>query len=171
RNISPRTRTLLYRFRGARLDGPFAVVAGYADGHDTYLIALTDRSKFRPLLFGEDENYFYVASEENQIRNRSRFARVWTPEPGAFFIASLKDGLIEAGTERSLDTQNAALADAGGLPDLKDYVRMDADGKEFKEINETISRAYSEKAPGVVVENCKGQAYPHAPMAAQNRSR
>ena len=98
-------RELLYRYRGARLDGPFAVVAGYADGKDTYLVALTDRSKFRPLLFGEDEDYFYVASEENQIRNHSKHAKIWTPEPGAFFIASLRQGMIEPGTERSLDTQ------------------------------------------------------------------
>ena len=82
RNITPAMRDLLYRYRGARLDGPFAVVAGYADGEDTYLVALTDRSKFRPLLVGEDENYFYVASEENQIRNQSPHARIWTPEPG-----------------------------------------------------------------------------------------
>ena len=77
--------------------------------HDTYLVALTDRSKFRPLLVGEDENYFYVASEENQIRNQSKDAKIWTPEPGAFFIASLRQGLIEPGTERSLGTPDVQL--------------------------------------------------------------
>ncbi|MDA4137065.1 MAG: glutamate synthase [Thaumarchaeota archaeon] len=159
RNISQEMRSLLYRYRGARLDGPFAVVAGYADGKDTYLIALTDRSKFRPLLFGEDENYYYVASEENQIRNQSRRAKIWTPEPGAFFIASLRDGLMETGTERSLDTQNAALGNGPRLPELPGFVRIDATGKEFKEINEAISSAYSGRAPGVVVENCTGQRY------------
>ncbi|MDG6998675.1 MAG: glutamate synthase, partial [Nitrososphaerota archaeon] len=51
---------LLSRFRGAKLDGPFAVVAGYCDDNDSYLIALTDRSKFRPLILGEDENCYYV---------------------------------------------------------------------------------------------------------------
>jgi glutamate synthase domain-containing protein 1/glutamate synthase domain-containing protein 3 len=159
RNISPEMRQLLYRYRGARLDGPFAVVAGYADGNDTYLIALTDRSKFRPLLFGEDEDYFYVASEENQIRNQSKSANIWTPEPGAFFIASLKNGLIETGTERSLGTQNAALESGPKMPELPGFVKVDAVGKEFVELNQEISKAYSERAPGVVIENCTGQRY------------
>jgi glutamate synthase domain-containing protein 1/glutamate synthase domain-containing protein 3 len=159
RNISREMRDLLYRYRGARLDGPFAVVAGYADGRETYLVALTDRSKFRPLLFGEDEDYFYVASEENQIRNQSRRAKIWTPEPGTFFIASLKDGLLETGTERSLDTQNAALASSPEPAELPPYPKIDATGKEFREINEKISSAYSARAPGVLVENCTGQRY------------
>ncbi|MGI0092357.1 MAG: hypothetical protein ACREBS_11680, partial [Nitrososphaerales archaeon] len=94
---------LLSKYRGAKLDGPFAVVAGYVDERDSYLIALTDRSKFRPLLLGEDENYFYVASEENQIRNISRHATIWTPDPGSYFIASLNHGLIESGTSRDVN--------------------------------------------------------------------
>jgi len=159
RNISQEMRQLLYRYRGARLDGPFAVVAGYADGKDTFLIALTDRSKFRPLLFGEDESYFYVASEENQIRNQSKDAKIWTPEPGAFFIASLKGGLVESGTERNMDTQNAALASGGKVPELPGFIKMDATGMAFREINETISGAYSGRAPGVIIENCAGQRY------------
>lgn len=159
RNIAPEMRKLLYRYRGARLDGPFAVVAGYADGKDTYLIALTDRSKFRPLLFGEDENYFYVASEENQIRNLSKHAKIWTPEPGAFFIASLREGLLETGTGRSRDTQDAALESGPKLPEFPAFIKVDATGKEFRELNEVISRAYSGRAAGVVIENCTGQRY------------
>lgn len=160
RNLSSEMRELLYRYRGARLDGPFAVVAGYADGDDTYLIALTDRSKFRPLLIGEDEDYFYVASEETQIRNQSKDAKIWTPEPGAFFIASLKRGLLEAGTERALDTQKRALSIADrGSRDMAGLLRVDASGREFTELNEFISDAYSKRAPGVLIENCSGQRY------------
>jgi glutamate synthase domain-containing protein 1/glutamate synthase domain-containing protein 3 len=159
RNISKEMRALLYRYRGARLDGPFAVVAGYADGRDTYLIALTDRSKFRPLLFGEDENYFYVASEENQIRNQSKKAKIWTPEPGAFFIASLREGLVETGTERNTGTQSRALGDNIAAPPLPGFSRIDATGKEFRELNEFIFSACAQKASGVVVENCTGQRY------------
>lgn len=159
RNISKEMRDLLYRYRGARLDGPFAVVAGYADGSDTYLIALTDRSKFRPLLFGEDENYFYVASEENQIRNQSKDAVVWTPEPGAFFIASLRQGIIETGSERSIDTQSKALSHGPTPSDFPGSARVDATGKAFRELNDLIASAYSRREPGIVIENCTGQRY------------
>ena len=160
RNITPAMRDLLYRYRGARLDGPFAVVAGYADGEDTYLVALTDRSKFRPLLVGEDENYFYVASEENQIRNQSRHARIWTPEPGAFFIASLRQGMIEPGTDRSLDTQTSAVTWTSPPPRAGNALRtIDASEKGFREINESIKEAHSRAEPGIVLENCTGQRY------------
>ncbi|MDA4113862.1 MAG: glutamate synthase [Thaumarchaeota archaeon] len=160
RNITPTMRDLLYRYRGARLDGPFAVVAGYADGEDTYLVALTDRSKFRPLLVGEDENYFYVASEENQIRNQSKHARIWTPEPGAFFIASLRQGMIVPGTERSLDTQTSALTWTAPPPQPGQELRkVDASEKGFREINESISAAHSRDEPGIILENCTGQRY------------
>lgn len=159
RNISAELRALLYRYRGARLDGPFAVVAGYADGKDTYLVALTDRSKFRPLLFGEDDDFVYVASEESQIRTLSARAKVWTPEPGSFFIASLREGIIETGTKRSLDTQSSVLNSSNRPGDFPGFVRLDATGKGFREINETISTAHSSSAPGVLIENCAGQRY------------
>ena len=159
RNISPAVRDLLYRYRGARLDGPFAVVAGYADGEDTYLVALTDRSKFRPLLVGEDERYFYVASEENQIRNQSRNAKIWTPEPGAFFIASLRKGLLEPGTNRALETQTSALTTTRPPRPEAKLRKLDATGREFREINESIGEALSGGALGIVIENCTGQRY------------
>jgi glutamate synthase domain-containing protein 1/glutamate synthase domain-containing protein 3 len=159
RNLSKDVKALLYKYRGARLDGPFAVIAGYADGDDLYLIALTDRSKFRPLLAGEDENYFYLASEENQIRNQSKDAKIWTPEPGAFFIASLRKGLIEPGTDRDLGIQNSALGWPNPSPTTSGLRRIDADGRGFKEINEEISAAYSRGEHGIVIENCAGQRY------------
>jgi len=159
RNLSSQVKELLYRYRGARLDGPFAVVAGYADGDDTYLIALTDRSKFRPLLAGEDESYFYLASEENQIRNQSPHAKIWTPEPGAFFIASLNRGLIVPGTDRDLGVQSSALAWSGPAGQTVGFKTVDATGKEFDEINREISSAISLGERGLVIENCRGQRY------------
>jgi len=159
RNLSKYVKDLLYRYRGARLDGPFAVIAGYADRDDVYLIALTDRSKFRPLLAGEDENYFYLASEENQIRNQSKHAKIWTPEPGAFFIASLRKGLIEPGTDRDLGTQNSALDWPTSSLGASSFTRIDANGLGFKEINEEISAAYTRGEQGIIAENCTGQRY------------
>lgn len=159
RNLSPEVKELLYRYRGARLDGPFAVVAGYADSKDTYLIGLTDRSKFRPLLAAEDEEYFYLASEENQIRNQSPEARIWTPEPGAFFIASIKNGLIEPGTDRDRDVQTLALTWPRSIEADRNLRKVDARNMEFKEINREVSEAYSRGETGLVVENCRGQRY------------
>jgi glutamate synthase domain-containing protein 1/glutamate synthase domain-containing protein 3 len=159
RNVSDETKELLYRYRGARLDGPFAVVAGYADGDDVYLIALTDRFKFRPLLVGEDDDCFYLASEENQIRNQSPRARIWTPEPGAFFIASLKKGIIAAGTTRDPAIQASALSAPSQMGDAADIRRVDAAGREFDEINREIASAISKGERGIAIEGCSGQRY------------
>jgi glutamate synthase domain-containing protein 1/glutamate synthase domain-containing protein 3 len=171
RNLSRQVKELLYRYRGARLDGPFAVVAGYADGSDTYLIALTDRSKFRPLLAGEDGDYFYLASEENQIRNQSPHAKIWTPEPGAFFIASLTKGLIEPGTDRELGTQNSALGWSGSQVQTSGLRTVDASGKEFKENNEVMTRPLSKGEKGLVIENCRGQRYPGIGVSTRSGGR
>lgn len=90
-------RSLLQRYRGAQLDGPFTVVAGHSSGDDAFLIGLVDRSKFRPIVVGEDEERIYIASEECQIRSVSPEAKVWTPEPGRVVLASVNRGLMEAG--------------------------------------------------------------------------
>ncbi len=64
-------RRLIHKFRGAQLDGPFTVVAGYGTSSESYLLALIDRSKFRPIVVGEDHDRYFVASEECQIRSIS----------------------------------------------------------------------------------------------------
>lgn len=174
RQFSPEVRRLLIRYRGARLDGPFAVAAGYCDGKDTYLLALTDRSKFRPLLVGEDEERFFVASEENQIRNLSPDAVVWAPEPGSFFLASVKKGVLEPGTKRkiyshrpggstpgatSLETTQAGhgarsdSASQGAIP------TMDSSGVGFSEINDFLRKAYLSGSEGARIDNVSGQRY------------
>jgi glutamate synthase domain-containing protein 1/glutamate synthase domain-containing protein 3 len=175
RQFSPEVRRLLIRYRGARLDGPFAVVAGFSDGDDTYLLALTDRSKFRPLLVGEDGDRFYVASEENQIRNLSKDAVVWAPEPGSFFLASVKKGILEPGTKRKIYSFQSGGSMSGVASSLGAYARpiqgnpappqstsavtLDSSGLGFGEINEFLRKAYRSGSDSVRIDNVSGQRY------------
>ena len=175
RQFSPEVRKLLIRYRGARLDGPFAVVAGFCDGNDTYLLALTDRSKFRPLLVGEDDGRFYVASEENQIRNLSKDAVVWAPEPGSFFLASVKKGILEPGTKRKIYSFQSGGSVSGVASAFGSYSRpqresvasrsadsvatLDSSGVGFSEINEFLRKAYRAGSESVRIDNVSGQRY------------
>jgi glutamate synthase domain-containing protein 1/glutamate synthase domain-containing protein 3 len=163
RDISEDTLRLLLKYKSARLDGPFAVVAGYSDGTDTYMIALTDRSKFRPILIGEDEYCYYVASEENEIRSISRHARVWTPAPGSFFIASVNKGIIEYGRSGNIDVQHNAFNASQSVEEQKNSnaseYDLDASGTGFKEINEFIFRAKKLGWDRVRITNVNGQRY------------
>ncbi len=139
---SPETKLeLLSKYRGAKLDGPFAVVAGYVDDNDVYLIALIDRSKFRPIVIGEDEHNFYVASEENQIRILSPDALVWTPEPGSYFIASVKSGLIASGTRRKLKGRMSE-----PVIHVDPIGSVDAERLTFPQINQEINSAVRERS-------------------------
>ncbi|BBG24098.1 Glutamine--fructose-6-phosphate aminotransferase [Sulfuracidifex tepidarius] len=88
-----------YLYRNARLDGPFTAVIGYDSMDDLYLVGIADRSKFRPAIIGEDDDAFYVASEESEIREVSPNAKIWTLKPGSYFLASLKRGVISRGRE------------------------------------------------------------------------
>jgi glutamate synthase domain-containing protein 1/glutamate synthase domain-containing protein 3 len=160
-NLSPDIRRLLTRYRGARLDGPFAVVAGFSDGDDTYLLGLTDRSKFRPLLVGEDSERFYVASEEVQIRNLSKDATVWAPEPGSFFLASVNKGMLYSGTRRKLPparSTETVTAVASG-PVAGSIAVLDARGVGFSDINELLRKSYRSGKDGVKINNAGGQRY------------
>ena len=152
----------LSHLKGARLDGPFAILAGYEDDEDTYLIALTDRSKFRPLLFGEDENCYFVASEENQIRRISPKAYVWTPEPGSFFIASLRQGLIASGNSRetgaSTNHKGMFSSSSAELP-RQSTETVDASSLDFREINANITEAYERGEEKISFSGLSGQRY------------
>ncbi|MHB1908433.1 MAG: GltB/FmdC/FwdC-like GXGXG domain-containing protein [Nitrososphaerales archaeon] len=143
---------LLSKYRSARLDGPFAVVGGYSDGEDVYLIALSDRSKFRPLIFGEDDEYIYVASEESQIRLISPDAKVWTPEPGRFLIASTNKGVIERGTSESIEP-------APVFETPSSFRKILAQNLSFSEINEIIVEAYRGGEKGIEFLDISGQRY------------
>ncbi len=139
--------------RGAPLDGPFSVVAGYCDGDDIYMLALADRSKFRPLVVGEDGERIYVASEEAEIRTLSSEARVWTVKPGGYLLASLKRGIIHSGREdyelffRSYCTHQAPTH------------AIDAEGMGYAELNRRIREALNNGAREVHVKNVRGQRY------------
>jgi len=144
---------ILSKYKAARLDGPFAVVAGYVDENDSYLVALIDRSKFRPIVIGEDKDYFYVASEENQIRILSPDAKVWTPQPGSFFIASLKNGLVSTGTTRELRERT----EQNLRSDFQHFT--DATGMSFSELKERINSAYQTGSEEASFRNLSGQRY------------
>ncbi|MDW8072838.1 MAG: glutamate synthase [Nitrososphaerota archaeon] len=147
---------LLYKWRGARLDGPFSVIAGFCDGHDVYLLAFADRFKFRPIIVGEDENYVYAASEEAQIRTISADARVWTIEPGDYFLASQKHGIIYPG--RTMYEKYCMLASAT-KPHSPDEESIDASNMNYRMLNQAIHERIELGYRRVDVKNVRGQRY------------
>ncbi len=104
-----------YRTRGCVLDGPYTLIIGYDDGQDIYMIAMADRTKLRPAILGEDEKHIFIASEESQIRIISPDAKIWTLEPGSFFISSLKNGIISSGREKHKNTEKLGIAYEKGI--------------------------------------------------------
>ncbi len=88
-----------YKYRGSVLDGPYTLIISYEDNDDLYMVCLTDNTKLRPVILGEDEHNYYIASEENQIRLINENANVWSMEPGSYFIASMKRGIISSGRQ------------------------------------------------------------------------
>ncbi|MEM4971187.1 MAG: glutamate synthase [Sulfolobales archaeon] len=141
-------------YRNARLDGPFSAVIGYNSGDDLYLIAIADRFKLRPLVLGEDGERIYVASEENQIRELSPNAKVWTLKPGEYFIASLKRGVIRYG--RPLEEINTyspppVFEPEGGFD-------IDARYLGYRELNNEIAKVASHRKV-VRVANVMGHRY------------
>jgi len=158
-----RIRELIIQLRGAQLDGPFTIVAGYCDGQDTYLLGLTDRSKFRPIVVGEDDGRYFVASEEGQIRTLSPEARVWTIEPGSFFLASLKRGIIEPGRrDRELFVGYSVRRDLDRFPQGRPFFAhdvIDTKGLSYAALNESILQVMVEGRREVKVINVQGQRY------------
>ncbi len=141
-------------FRGAWLDGPFSVVAGYCDGEDVYMLALADRSKFRPLVVGEDESRIYVASEEAEIRALSRDADVWTVEPGGVFLATMNRGVLLHGRRHA----RVFYRKAGGGP-LSEAPTIDASGMGYSKINSLIREYFQSGAKEVTLKNVNGHRY------------
>ncbi|MEM1953557.1 MAG: hypothetical protein QXG52_01230 [Candidatus Caldarchaeum sp.] len=139
--------------RGAWLDGPFSVVAGYCDGDDVYMLAMADRSKFRPLVVGEDSRRIYVASEEAEIRALSEEARTWTVKPGGISLASMKRGVIEPGREHV----------AAFFPVVEkrtvagDFI--DAYGLGYSQVNSLVSQLFQKGVKEVNVVNVNGHRY------------
>ena len=105
-------------------------------------------------MLGEDENNYYIASEEIQIRILSKDAKIWTPEPGSFFIASLKSGMISSGTRREISD---ASQDHNMPSNSKDY--FDATSISFSQINQKIQEAFSNRLTDVGFKNVAGHRY------------
>ena len=162
RNLLPSSRIngLLVKYGGCRLDGPFAVVAGYTIGDDTYLLALTDRSKFRPLLIGEDEFYYYIASEENQDQELIKECYSLDTGPGSFFIASVEKGILSKATTRNTLMQETVLKrELDSAVKTEEADHFDATAKSFGEINDFIRASFDKNLGQVRVTNVSGQRY------------
>jgi glutamate synthase domain-containing protein 1/glutamate synthase domain-containing protein 3 len=135
-----------YINRGCALDGPYTLAIGYDDGKDLYLIGLTDNTKLRPSILGEDENNYYIASEEKEIRLINKDAKVWTMEPDSYFIASLKKGIIEYGRK---GIRENALYYASKFD-------IDAEHIEYNKLDNEIMKLNKKN---VTVNNVSGQRY------------
>ncbi|MCM8784893.1 MAG: glutamine amidotransferase family protein [Candidatus Omnitrophica bacterium] len=57
-------KTLRIIYGPALVNGPFAIIVSNSE----YMIGLNDRIKLRPLVAAEDENYYYLSSEESAIK-------------------------------------------------------------------------------------------------------
>ena len=152
-------RDLLYRYRGAELDGPFTIFIGYSDGNDVYLLAVIDRSKFRPVVIGEDDDYIYMASEECQIRMLSPKANIWTPQPGRFVLASMNKGIIESGRDSdTIDSISSDLIQIENSHDISQNI-IDSNGLSSYELNTNIKSVLSDGPKQVNLMNVRGQRY------------
>ncbi len=140
-----------YLYRNARLDGPFTAVIGYDTGDDLFLVGMADRSKFRPAIIGEDEEAFYVASEESEIREVSPSAKVWTLKPGSYFIASLKQGVISKGREEE------EIASFSTPPMTARNFDIDASNLSSAELNAKIEEMSWKKR--IVISGVNGQRF------------
>jgi len=159
--LAASVRKLALAYKGSQLDGPFTVIAGYCDGDDNYMLGLIDRSKFRPIVVGEDDERIYMASEECQIRRLSPDARVWTPEPGRYVLASMKNGIIESGrSDRDYFFPHPGSGlvsisrERTTIPEL-----IDANGIDYHELNEIILNRFRSGEKEVHVVNVSGQRY------------
>ncbi|MFN4227368.1 MAG: class II glutamine amidotransferase [Candidatus Ratteibacteria bacterium] len=71
----------------ALVNGPFGIIVTNSE----FMIGLNDRLKLRPLVAGEDENFYYLASEESAIRVISKnFTNVYQVEAGKPVIFKVK---------------------------------------------------------------------------------
>lgn len=79
--------SLRMTYASALVNGPFAVIVGYARG----MMGLNDRIKLRPLVAATHEDRLYVSSEEAAIRQICpRPEKVWAPPAGKPTIGRLK---------------------------------------------------------------------------------
>ena len=156
---SRQIRNLLYKYRGSQLDGPFTILTGYSDGSDVYLLSNIDRSKFRPIVIGEDQNYIYMASEECQIRSLSPNSTIWTPEPGKFVLASMNRGIIESGRTSEIVTsaKTELIQIQKTIHSNKNII--DAVDLSSYELNRQIKLKLFDNNDSITLVNVRGQRY------------
>ena len=151
---------LFTKYKGSQLDGPFTIIAGNATSNDLQMLCLVDRSKLRPAVIGEDDNYIFMASEECQIRLLSPSADIWTPSPGRFVLASKRDGLIESGRNNLIFSSDHSnyVKEFSKLDSSKDVV---LDGKLFNtfELNSVILNNIKQGNDSITVKNVSGHRY------------
>ncbi len=155
---------LVVKYLGVRLDGPFAIAIGLYYDDDLYLIAAVDKQKLRPVVIGEDEHYYYVASEECQIRKISPTARVWSLEPGGYFIASFKRGIIKYGRKSTdieffYDPVNAKVSKFMKIEIPRDDNVIDASGLSSMRLNNLILEKALRGYKRIRIFNVYGQRY------------
>ncbi|MBM3898341.1 MAG: glutamate synthase [Thaumarchaeota archaeon] len=170
RSLASSIRKLALAYRGSQLDGPFTVIAGYCDGDDNYMLGLIDRSKFRPIIVGEDDERIYMASEECQIRRLSPDARIWTPEPGRYVLASMKKGIIESGRsdrEYFFPSSGSALVSISQERTVSELIN--ANGIDYHELNKIILNRLGSDGKEVHVVNVSGQRYMGVNMLAGSK--
>ena len=102
--MDPKSRALAEQLRitykEAFLNGPFSILVGRGKP-DITMLAMTDRKKLRPLLFGRspDDKRLFAASEECAVRIVEEDAETWVGDPGSPMIATVGKGLVRRGTE------------------------------------------------------------------------
>ena len=158
---SKKIRDLLYKYQGSQLDGPFTILAGYSDGEDVYLLSIIDRSKFRPIVIGEDQNYIYMASEECQIRLLSPNSIIWTPEPGKFVLASMNHGIIESGRTSEIIVNSASKNELIQIQKITHSSKnmINAVDLSSYELNRQIKIKLSDNEKSITLLNVRGQRY------------
>ncbi len=158
---SKKIRDLLYKYQGSQLDGPFTILAGYSDGEDVYLLSIIDRSKFRPIVIGEDQNYIYMASEECQIRLLSPNSIIWTPEPGKFVLASMNHGIIESGRTSEIIVNSASKNELIQIQKITHSSKnmINAVDLSSYELNRQIKIKLSDNEKSISLLNVRGQRY------------
>jgi glutamate synthase domain-containing protein 1 len=87
-------------YKEAFLNGPFSILVGRSRPEIT-MIAMADRKKLRPLLFGQsdDGKRVFAASEECAVRIVQSAAETWVGNPGSPMIAQVGAGIVRRGNE------------------------------------------------------------------------
>lgn len=82
-------KSLRIIYGSALINGPFSIIVGGPD----FMIGVTDRTKLRPLIAGDDEDFYYISSEESAIRIIKRnLKNLFSVDAGKPVIFCVKNG-------------------------------------------------------------------------------